>query len=242
MHASHTGDELIGYRGAQREMFATGKASRAITLSELPKSPALHALGPCEHLDGEITVLDGEPHVSRVRGDGYVVEHGFDHGAIFLVWTRHSKWQDVALPPSVRSYGELQSFIRGAAERQGINASQAFPFLMSGVTAELKWHINVDRTDGKPLTRELFQKSKQSYVVANEAVDIVGFYSERHTGIFISEYAPGVDASRGETNLIHIHFVSRAGTATGHIDNLRLDGRMTLLLPVTVDGAISVRA
>src|SRR5215470_11090962 len=144
MHTNHTREEeLIGYRGAQRDMLTTGKASRAIALSELPQSPALQGLGPCEQLDGEITVLNGEPYVSRVRGDGYVVEHSYDHGAIFLVWTRHAKWQDVAVPPSVRSYAELQSFIRNEAERRGIATTQAFPFLMSGTPAELRWHINV---------------------------------------------------------------------------------------------------
>jgi acetolactate decarboxylase len=230
-----THDEgLIGYRGAQRDMLATGKANRVMTLSELPRSPSLQALGPCERLDGEITVLNGDPYVSRVRGDGYVVEHGFDHGAIFIVWTRQAKWQDVAVPPSVRTYAELQFFIRGEAERHGIDASQAFPFLMRGVPAELKWHINVDRTDGKPITRELFQKSKQSYVVEGEAVDIVGFYSERHAGIFISDYAPALDAAGGDKNFIHIHFVSRTGAATGHIDDLRLDGGMTLRLPAAI--------
>jgi len=62
-------------------------------------------------------------------------------------------------------------------------------------------------------------------------VDIVGFYSERHAGIFISQYAPALDAVRGARNFMHLHFVSKENRATGHIDDLRFDQRMTLSLP-----------
>jgi len=224
MHAT------VQYRGSQADLFRTGRADRAITLSELPSSPALHALGPCEHLDGEITVLHGKPHVSRVREGGYQVEHGFDHGAIFLVWAQQSAWQDLPVPASVSNYLELQTFVRDAAAGRGIDTSHAFPFLLAGTPVELVWHINVDRTGGQPFTRELFQRSKESYVLRREAVEIVGFYSEQHGGVFISAYAPALRADQGEHNFMHIHFVSRDSRATGHIDDLRLDG-MTLRLP-----------
>jgi len=92
--ANTTHDDWIAFCGAQRNIFATGNAGRSIALSEPAEAGALHGLGPCEHLDGEITVLHGKPHVSKVRGDGYVIEHGFEQGAIFLVWTQHSSGSD----------------------------------------------------------------------------------------------------------------------------------------------------
>ena len=224
-------DGWIAYRGAQRDIFATGCADRSIMLSELANAGALHGLGPCEHLDGEITLLHGRPYVSKVRNGGCVIEHGFDHGAIFLVWTQHDRWLDVPVPAAVASYPELQAWLREAAQAHDVDPSHAFPFLLSGVVARLNWHINVDRTDGEAITRELFQKSKQSYVLTDETVEILGFYSERHHGIFIGEYAPALDLARGEKNCMHIHFVSASGQTSGHIDDLRLDGRVTLRLP-----------
>ena len=225
-------DGLIAYCGAQRNIFANGQAGRSIALSQFADSSVLFGLGPCEHLDGEITLLHGEPHVSKVRGEGYVIEHGFDHGAIFLVWTQHSSWRGLPVPAAVTGYPELQSFIRNAAQAQGVDTTHAFPFTLSGVVSELKWHINVDRTNGESITRELFRKSKQSYVLREQRVDIVGFYSERHAGIFISEYAPALDPARGEQNFMHIHFVSGDQTASGHIDDLRLGSGMWVGLPV----------
>jgi hypothetical protein len=58
--------------------------------------------------------------------------------------------------------------------------------LLTGKPAELQWHINVDRTGGKPITRELFRQSKANYVIKNKEVDIVGFYSEKHRAILMA--------------------------------------------------------
>lgn len=100
---------------------------------------------------------------------------------------------------------------------------------MSGRPAELAWHINVDPHRSQAITRELFQRSKESYVLQRETVEIVGFCSEQHGGVFISAYAPPCGPTAAK-NFMHIHFVSRDSRATGHIHDLRLDG-MTLRLP-----------
>lgn len=224
-------DGAIEYTGAQKDITAAGKIDRTITLDALGSKEGLYAVGAVEGLDGEITILDGKTYVSQVRGPDYTVDHGDKHGAIFLVWTRQSQWQDVPVPDTVQSYVDLQKFIKAAAKEAGVNTANAFPFQLSGVAAEVKWHINVNRTEGKPVNQELFVKSKEKYVERNRPVDIVGFYSEKHPGIFIGKHAPGIGAHSGETNVIHIHFVSREGKATGHIDDIKLGSGMTLRLP-----------
>jgi hypothetical protein len=102
---------------------------------------------------------------------------------------------------------------------------------VTGTPTEIRWHINVDRTEGRPITAELFAKSKASLVVRGESVEIIGFYSERHPGIFISRHAPAIPPHSGRTNAIHIHFVSRVSQATGHIDDIALSEEMVLHLP-----------
>jgi len=87
-----------------------------------------------------------------------------------------------------------------------------------------------DRTEGKPITPDLFAKSKAIYLMRNEPVDIVGFYSERHSGIFISDLAPGLEGTDVK-NALHAHMISRDGKAAGHIDDIVLAGGMTLRLP-----------
>jgi acetolactate decarboxylase len=226
-----TKEGLIEYTGAQKDIFTKGKAERVMSLESLAGRPGLYGIGPIEGFDGEITVLDGRPYVSKVRQGGKVVEQTHNHGAFFFVWTEQAQWQDIPIPEAVKSYVDLQNFVKSQAGSAGIDTSKPFPFRLYGTPAEIKWHINVDRTEGKAVTNELFVKSKEPYVTSNEPVDIIGFYSEHHGGVFVSDYAPAIKRDSGLKNAIHIHFVSRTDKMTGHIDNITLGSGMTLYLP-----------
>lgn len=222
---------LIEYVGAQKDVFKTGKASSVISLESLSNHPGLYAVGPIEGLDGEITIFDSKPYITKVRGNDYTVDHTFRHGAFFLVWTEQTKWQDVPVPATVKGYVDLQNFVKAQAAAAGIDATKPFPFLLSGTPVEIKWHINVDRTEGKPITKESFYKSKQPFVTKNEPVDIIGFYAEHRDGIFLPKYTSVIKEGSGMENSIHIHLVSRTSKAAGHIDDITLGEGMVLRLP-----------
>lgn len=138
---------------------------------------------------------------------------------------------DVQVPASVKGYVDLQNFVKAQAKAAGIDVTKPFPFLLVGTPAEIKWHINVDRTEGKPITKELFVKSKAPFVTRTEAVDILGFYSENHAGVFLTQFAPAIKEGSGMQNAIHIHLVSKTGKAAGHIDDITLGEGMVLRLP-----------
>jgi hypothetical protein len=74
-------------------------------------------------------------------------------------------------------------------------------------------------------------KSKEPFITRNEPVDIVGFFSEGHSGVFLSQYAPAIKEGSGMKNAIHIHLVSRVSKASGHIDDLVMGEGMVLRLP-----------
>jgi len=222
---------LVEFAGSQKNIFATGKAERVMSLQELAGTKNLFAIGPVEGLDGEITIFNSQPYISQVRGNDYDVHNSFDYGAIFLVWSAQAEWRDIAIPETVKGYLELQDFVKAQAQAAGFDTGKTFAFQLVGTPTEIKWHINVDRTGGQPITDELFKKSKAGYVMKNEPVDIIGFYSEKHPGEFISKYAPAVTPESGRQNAIHIHAVSKAGKATGHIDDLTFAPGMTLRLP-----------
>lgn len=226
-----TKEGLVEFAGAQKNIFATGKAEQALTVATMAASTDSFGVGAVADLDGEITVYQGKPYVTKVRGDSFTLDHGMNHRAMFAVWTRQSKWREEPVPKEVRGYLELQSFVKARAAAAGIDVTKPFPFLLTGAPAEVKWHINVDLTEGKPITRELFAKSKANYVAKNQPTDIVGFYSENHPGVFISAYAPAIKSDIGAKNAIHIHMVSRDGKAAGHIDDITLAPGMTLRLP-----------
>lgn len=226
-------DGLIEYHGKQGAIVATGKTEGTLPIAAMSGENGTYGVGAYAGLDGEITIFEGKPYVTQVRGDTYTMDHSRDGMAIFAGWTKNSQWHEEPVPADVTSYLDLQNFVKARAEAAGIDTSNTpFPFLLSGTPAELKWHINVDRTEGKPLNKELFKKSKANYVMKNEPVDIVGFYSEKHHGVFIGTYSPAI-TDKSVKNALHIHLVSKDRKSAGHIDNIRFDGRMTLRLPRT---------
>jgi acetolactate decarboxylase len=222
---------LVEYVGAQKDIFRTGKASSVVSLEELSGRNGLYAMGPVDGLDGEITVFNSKPYITKVRGTDYTAENTWKHGAFFLVWTEQENWQDVPVPATVKGYVDLQKFVKEQAQNVGIDTAKPFPFLLSGTPVEIKWHINVDRTEGKPITKESFFRSKQPFVTRNEPVDIVGFYSEHHAGVFLTQFAPAIKEGSGRENAIHIHLVSRSSKAAGHIDDITPGEGMVLRLP-----------
>lgn len=222
---------LIEYIGEQRNIFKTGKADSVVSLESLADRQGLFAVGPVDGLDGEITIFDSKPYITKVRGNDFTVDHSYKYGAFFLVWTEQTKWLDVPVPNSVKAYVDLQKFVKEQAQAAGIDVTKPFPFLLSGTPVEIKWHINVDRTDGNPITKELFAKSKQPFVTKNEPVDIIGFYAEHHAGVFLPSSNPSFMEGTGVQNAIHIHHISKASKASGHIDNITLGEGMVLRLP-----------
>lgn len=221
---------LVEYYGAQKTIFDTGRAEGRIPVAVMSGRNGAYGVGAFAGLDGEITVFEGKPYVTQVRGDGFTMDNSDKGSAIFAVWTKNTEWRDEPVPADVRTYLDLQRHVKARAAAAGLDVNQPIPFLLSGSAAELKWHINVDLTEGKPVTRELFARSKASYVLKDQPVDIVGFHSEKHPGVFMSAYAPAIK-EKDVKNAIHIHLVTKDGKAAGHIDDLTLDGRMRLRLP-----------
>jgi acetolactate decarboxylase len=221
---------LVEYYGSQKTIFDTGKAEGKVPIAAMSGSNGAYGVGVYAGLDGEITIYEGKSFVTQVRGNGYTMSHADTGSAIFAAWTKNREWRDEPVPADVKTYLDLQRFIKARAAAAGIDTNLPFPFLMTGTPDELKWHINVDLTEGKTITRELFAKSKAGYVMKNEPVDIVGFHSEKHPGQFISAYAPAIK-EKDVKNAIHIHLVTKDGKSAGHIDDVVFDGRMTLRLP-----------
>jgi acetolactate decarboxylase len=222
---------MVEYAGAQKDIFVSGKASSIVSLQDLADHKNLYAMGPIDGLDGEITVFDSKPYITQVRGDHFVMDNSFKHGAFFLVWTEQAAWLDIPVPAAVKGYVDLQKFVKAQAQSAGIDVTKPFPFLLSGTPVEIKWHINVDRTEGKPITKESFAKSKQPFVTKSEPVDIIGFYSESHAGVFLTATTPAIKEGSGMQNAIHIHLVSKTSKAAGHIDDITMGEGMMLRLP-----------
>lgn len=69
---------LVEYVGAQKDIFVAGKASSVVALEDLADRKGLYAMGPVEGLDGEITIFDSKPYITKVRGNDYTLDRTFN--------------------------------------------------------------------------------------------------------------------------------------------------------------------
>jgi acetolactate decarboxylase len=211
----------VAYRGAMRDMFAKNDLRGKVDLQMFRERPHIYALGPLENLTGEVLVWDGVPYTSRVEAGVVKVETSWSQRMIFGVWAQVAAWREVAVPASVTTYDQFEKFVLAAAKRAKLDVSQPFPLLLKGTPARVEWHVIALKPDGTPHTREKHEKAKVAFHTAEEPVEMLGFYSEKHAGVFVHH-----------THRTHIHVRTVKGDGMGHVEDLTLKPGMVLSLPI----------
>lgn len=204
--------------GEMRTVMQKGNLDAHVDCATLRELKGLYALGPVEGLKGEITILDGKPSISTVKDGKPVVGEDWPK-ACFLVYVQVERWQTIDLPKGVESLEHLQDFVQMSAKQAGLDTDKPFPFLVTGTPKRVKYHI-VWKTDGQPHTKELHAKAKLPFEVTGREVQMVGFYSDKHHGVF----------THHDSN-IHVHVRTTDGKDAGHVDAAELVAGMTLHLP-----------
>lgn len=220
--SAHAQKPLVAWERTMREMFTTGDISGKVTLTPLTKTPHLYAVGPGENLRSELLVWDGVVQESRVSNGRAQITVAPDARAVFLVYAYVPKWQGVVVPPTVKTSAQLLSWVKTAAQKAGLSSEQPFPFLLTGIVEQAEYHIVDTPNDGTPFTREKHDKHKWHATLRNEAVEILGFYSEKHAGVFVHHTSPA-----------HLHLRSKNGKAMGHLDGFTPGNGLFLSLPAS---------
>lgn len=196
------------------------RSDEDISLKDFENTTHLYGLGVEKGLKGEIQVFDGKLEISRRSDETILMDYSFNNTAEFFLHTTVENWQQIDIPPMVKSQGQFQIFLRQEAKKAGIDMTKPFPFLLSGYIQKLNWHIvNYDpsisiHTPEDPL------KSGISGVIANGDVEILGFYATDSKEIL---------ADKGEK--IHMHFRTDQANIAGHVNGIFLGPYMTLSLP-----------
>jgi hypothetical protein len=207
----------LRWAGAQHRVLA-GDLTPAVRLSELAGIPHLYAVGPRAGLRGEVTILDGRALVSTLRAGTMSVSESFDHEACFLVQAQVPRWRSTVIGDALPGMAELARMLPDAARLVGIDVSEPFPFLLAGRADSATVHV-LDKRDGLPHNAERHERAKVRFVLAG-AVEVIGFHSARHEGIFIP---------RGSS--VHAHLRTADDRCAGHLDALRMAAGWTLALP-----------
>jgi acetolactate decarboxylase len=214
---SHT-DYTVKWVGAQRDVLQ-GDISGHIALTSVSGLQNLYALGPVERLRGEISIFDSIPSISRITDGGLATASDFNVSACFLVYVQVKAWRGVTIPIAIADEATLESYIVKAASELGIDVIEPFPFLINGTPERAMFHV-LDKRDRLPHNPELHQKAKVRFVVQWEPVEVIGFYSNRHRGVF----------TPGDSNL-HMHVKNADGRMSGHLEKIQFERGATLAVP-----------
>jgi acetolactate decarboxylase len=210
----------VRWIGEMRNVHRKGDLTGHVDLRSLAKLPHLYAVGPVEGLRGEVTIADGAPLTSQVREGKVIVDRSFHHKACFLVYAQVEHWQELPVPETVKTAADLEQFVWQLASAR-LDVSQPFVFRLTGKPAIVDYHI-VNKTDDLPHNPEQHEKVKFRLQLKDQPMEIVGFGSDQHQGVFTHH-----------DSKLHMHVRTTDGSTGGHVDGLQLTGGLTLRLPKT---------
>jgi len=212
----------VGYAGALYNFMHEGDLSSKFSLTELKGKDHIYALGAVENLKGEIQIFDGKPAVTFAKNGEVIFDNTFKRKASLIVYTQVEVWQDVVIPDETVTRSQFENYLKKAASERGLDIEKPVPFLISGKTKFIDWHvIDWDPAD-KVHTHTKHTNSGPHGRIEDAEVLILGFYSNRHRAIFTHHASD-----------LHMHFKTNDQTLAGHIDDLKLGREMVLKLPQT---------
>lgn len=199
--------------------FGKGDFSSHANLADFRQRRHLYAVGPVQHLGGEVTVIDSVPYAVEVGEGGLKVASAWDYQPPFLVYSEVANWRRVAIPAEVRSYAEFETWVGVAAARNGTEDGRPFAFRMRARPTTLT--VTVMNRPASAIPGEKPTRAYQtSWNVGGHDTDFVGFYSTQHAGVFL-----------GAGEKVHIHAVTRDRKIAGHVQDFTLPPGGELLLP-----------
>ncbi len=218
---SDTKQDLGGIRivSAMKNVMWKGELYSKIDLDTISNEKGLYGIGPLAYLKGELLIMDGTTYVSRVVSDSTMeVRVEEKASAPFFVYTHQEQWKESVIPSDISNLSDLEEYIT----KLTLEVDVPFVFRMKGTIASALIHIQ-NLADGATVSSPKEAHAGQvKYPLGETEVDIVGFYSKHHHGVF----------THHDTNF-HLHLITRDRTMMGHLDEITFDKHQppVLLLP-----------
>lgn len=202
--------------GAMKNVMWKGQLQGTINLDTIKNKKGLYGLGPESFLAGELLINNGNNYVSRVASDStMIVEKTLNASAPFFVYANVNKWNEVELPSNVKSIKDLETYI----DNQSKTMKRPFAFKLIGTVSKAIIHIQNLPKNTKVTSPKEAHQGQTNYNLSDEAVEIIGFFSTEHQGIFTHH-----------DSFLHMHLITKDETKMGHLDDVEF-GTMTLYLP-----------
>jgi len=201
---------------AMKDVMWKGELFSKIQLDTVNPKNGLYGLGPEVFLRGEILINNGKTYVSRVLTDSTMtVKEIPDAAAPFFVYANVNDWNEIKLPSSVKSIKDLEVFIDSKTKHQ----KRPFAFKLDGSISKATIHIQNLPKGTKVSSPKEAHQGQINYTLEKEEVEIIGFFSTEHQGIFTHH-----------DSYLHMHLITKDKTKMGHLDHVVFN-EMSLLLP-----------
>ena len=204
--------------GKMSDVMWKGDLKGKIMIDTLQQGEKLYGLGPLENLTGEILIWKGRPYVSSINSTGkMLVETKKSVKAPFFAYAYCDEWNQLQLPDTILTMNDLEIFLEKITT--GFNAP--FLFRISAKVDSASLHVVNLPHDSKVRSPDDAHKGRVSFLIQNEEVLALGFFSTRHKTIFTHH-----------DTFLHLHLMNSDQSKMGHLDTCRFKkGSITLFLP-----------
>lgn len=207
----------VFFTGAMSNVMWKGDLSSYVKIDTLSGRNALYGVGPLEELRGEILIHDGEVYVAKISENNIIqVERSANVSAPFFVYSTVHRWKKVDMPEDVISIADLEVFLTNKYE----SYKEPFPFKLSGMVSRALIHVQNLPPGTKVRSPKDAHKHRVDFVIEDVPVEIVGFYSQEHQGIFTHH-----------DSFVHMHLITKDKNQMGHLDDVAFE-EIELYLPI----------
>jgi len=190
-----------------------------VELENLASAPHLYGLGPLEGLRGEVTIFESVPSIARIEQETVVTSASWSARACFLVWALVPAWFERVSDAIPAGLDGIEREVIALAQGAGLDPARPMPFRVRATAVEATLHV-LDKRDGLPHNPERHEQAKVRRTLERAPVELVGFYSRQHRGIF----------TPGESN-VHVHLRTEDGRMSGHLETIRLAAGAQVAVP-----------
>ena len=202
---------------AMKNVMWKGELGGKIELDTISNKKGLYGLGPLSYLSGELLINNGKSYVSKVNPDSSMrVEQSFQAAAPFFVYANVNEWSKMDLAQAIKTIQELEQFI----DEQTKDFKRPFAFKLKGKIDSAIIHIQNLPKGSKVSSPAEAHQGQVNFELENERVEIVGFFSTEHQGIFTHH-----------DSYLHMHLITQDEQKMGHLDQLAIK-KMRLYLPM----------
>jgi acetolactate decarboxylase len=206
--------------GEMKKIMWQADLSAHISLDTLVDKPHIYGLGPAEGIRGELLIMDSKPYWCKVDAEQPITVINEKARAAMLVYAQVPDWKQTKITDEIKDYTSLEKAVEKFAASNGQSLQEPFPFLIKGNINAASWHI-IDWKEGVTHSFDNHKQFAKYGSFANEPVVLLGFYSNKHHGIFTHH-----------TTNMHIHIMDDGKKIVGHLEEFSADANsLTILIP-----------